>query len=84
MRGKLHSHPVAGTHSHKIPDVGAGGMRQHHVFIRQLQPVGGAGQKLDHDGFFLAPGPWPLARALFHGLVSTHGPFDVTATVCSK
>ena len=74
MRGKLHSHPVAGTHSHKIPDVGAGRMRQHHVFIRQLQPIRRAGQKLDHDGF----------DGVRHGLVSTHGPLDVTATVCSK
>jgi hypothetical protein len=30
----------------------------------------------------LAPGPWPLAPA--HGLVSTHGPFSVTAMQCSK
>ena len=81
MRRELHSHPVSGTQSHKIHLGSASRMRHHQILIRQLQPVGGAGQKFHHGRFFLAPGPWPPA---LHGLVSTHGPLEVTATVCSK
>jgi hypothetical protein len=64
-------------------------MSNHHVLILKPKPIPGARQKfhnLGNPALFgkLAPGPWPLAPSGLHGLVKTHGPFAVTATVCSK
>src|SRR5690242_1309872 len=72
MRRKLDAHPIAGPQPHKILDSGPGGVSHHSVLILQSQAVGCAGQQLHH------------LRLLAHGLVSTHGPSAVMATVCSK
>src|SRR5579863_5174203 len=72
MRGKLHSHPISRPQPHKIRRARPGGVRHNQILVLQLQPVSGTRQKLDHDGLLL------------QGLVSTHGPFEVIATVCSK
>src|SRR6202035_1996956 len=72
-RRKLHADPIAGPQPNKIPDTGSGGVRHHGVLILKPKPVSGARQQLYH--FRL------LAR---HGLVNTHGPSAVMATVCSK
>ena len=63
-------------------------MRHHQILIRQPQPVSRAGQQLNHDAFFAGrrlSGSGPLDAGRFlHGLVNTHGPSAVIATVCSK
>jgi hypothetical protein len=51
-------------------------MRHYYILIRQLQPISCARQQLDHHRFLTGP--------FSHGLVRTHGPSAVTATVCSK
>jgi len=58
-------------------------MNDHNAVVRQLDLVGQRRQDLDHfSGGGLRR---PRARTfLRHGLVSTHGPLEVTATVCSK
>src|ERR1700676_2717848 len=79
MRRKLHSHPIPGTHPHKIHCGRARCMRHHHIFVRQLQTIHRTGEKLPHRCLTRGGG-----ISAHHGLVKTHGPSAVTATVCSK
>src|ERR1700760_1424185 len=73
MRRKFHSHSISRTHPYKIHYGRARRMRHHHIFVRQLQTVHRAGEQLHNSRVFR-----------HHGLVKTHGPSAVTATVCSK
>src|SRR5229473_2700985 len=80
MRRKFHAHFISGTQSLKIPDARSGHVRRHYLFIPELHSIRRARQQL-HDSRLLAPVSWLLTA---QGLVSTHGPFAVMATVCSK
>ena len=51
MRGKLHSHLVARPQSLEIPDARAGRVRNHQIFVPQLQPVRRAWKLIDYDCF---------------------------------
>src|SRR6185436_1946061 len=62
--------PVAGTQPHKILHRGTGRVYDHQVLILKLHLHTSTRQQFDH-----------LST---HGLVSTHGPSAVMATVCSK
>ena len=52
MRRKLHSHSIARTQPIKIPDTCSGRMRDHRIFIPQLQPVGRARKLIDNRCLF--------------------------------
>lgn len=73
MGRELHSNPVSRTQPLKIPYTRAGRMRQHHIFVPELQPVGRARKQFDHDCLFtsgrILPGRRPPARFFLHGLV---------------
>jgi hypothetical protein len=73
MRGKFHSHAIAGAQPYKIPFHGAYRMGENLLLILQFHTIQGARQ-LFQDG----------CRYFAHGLVNTQGPLDVTATQCSK
>jgi hypothetical protein len=58
-------------------------VRNHHILVGQLQPVRRARKQIHYRRFITDA--CPLTPVPFiHGLVRTHGPFAVTATVCSK
>jgi hypothetical protein len=85
MRTQLHLDPITRNQSHKIPFHSANYVRQDLLLVLQLQQPNGGRPLFDDDGLDY-PGPRPLAPGpcFRHGLVSTHGPFSVTAMQCSK
>jgi len=76
MRRDFHLHPVSGTNPDKIHLRRPGGVGQNQVLILQPHPHDSARQKLNYLRLH--------CRGLAHGRVSTHGPFSVMATQCSK
>ena len=70
MRGQDYFHSISRKESNEIPDLLATRMRQSQILVLKLDAKYSVGHLLDHTGFY--------------GLVSTHGPFSVTATQCSK
>ncbi len=73
MRRNFHLHPVAGPQSYKIRLRRSRRVRENQLLILQLHLNGCVRKQFHH---------YRLYRS--HGRVNTHGPFDVTATVCSK
>jgi hypothetical protein len=85
MRTQLHLDPIARHQPYKIPFHSAHNVRQNLLLVLQLQQPYGGWPLFYHDGLD-HPGPRSLAPGpcFRHGLVSTHGPFSVTAMQCSK
>ena len=77
MRRKLHTHPVSGPNPDEIRGRRSNGMRQNQILILQLHPDGRVRKKIDDNRVHLHAAPR-------QGRVKTHGPFEVTATQCSK
>ncbi len=75
VRAQLHRHPVAGPNPDEVPRALAGRVRQNPGAVIQLNAPRQARQQLDHSR---------LSRSGAHGRVNTQGPFEVTATQCSK
>jgi hypothetical protein len=69
MRRQDHLYPISRQQPHKIPGLLPCRMRQNQVLVLELHPVDSI-RHLFHN-------------PCFYGLVSTHGPFSVTATQCS-
>jgi hypothetical protein len=69
MRGNFHFYFVARTEPDKIRYRGPGRVGRDFPLILQNQPVSGVRKQLDDSSY---------------GRVSTHGPFAVIATQCSK
>src|SRR5881628_2468338 len=92
VRRQLELHTVAGQDANEVHPHLPADVREHLVPVLELDPEHRVGQRLDHhpldlDRVFFRHHPrlagavsadWPVR------LVSTSGPFSVTATVCSK
>src|SRR2546425_5899152 len=92
VRRQLDLHTVAGQDANEVHPHLPADVREHLVPVLELDPEHRVGQRLDHhpldlDRVFFRHHPRPagVVRADWPvRLVSTSGPFSVTATVCSK
>ena len=76
--GQFQLHFVARQQTNEIAFVHSGRMGQHLAALAQIHPEHQLRQLFHYRSLI------PEAGRRLHGLVSTHGPFDVTATQCSK
>src|SRR5262249_49882861 len=76
MRRKPHLHSVTRQNPQKIYPAPFGDAGQNLLAVAQGHAVEGARQLFNHFASYVS--------ALFYLVVSTHGPFSVIATVCSK
>ena len=83
VRRQLHLDPVARRQPDEIPFHRAHRVCQNPLLLLQHYHIYSTGPLFHHRGHD-HPGPWPPAPGPCYGLVSTHGPFSVTAMQCSK